>query len=177
MRLFVAVELPGKIRRRLGEAAKDLPENGLKKVESGKMHISLKFLGEVGEGELDRLIKSLGNVEFFPFFVEVEGVGAFPSREYVRVIWAGTKSRGLDELAEKVEKALGGLFSRENRAFSGHVTLARVRKKSDFSGFFGKYDMEKFGKLQVNKFMLMKSVLQRGGSEYSVVAEFPAKST
>ncbi|MFP3950194.1 MAG: RNA 2',3'-cyclic phosphodiesterase [Candidatus Micrarchaeia archaeon] len=177
MRLFVAVELPGKIKERLKSLEEELPDSGLRKVGSEKMHITLKFLGEVEAGNLGRVVKALGDVEFSPFSIGVEGIGAFPSKEYVRVLWAGTKSRSLDALAEKVEGAMGGLFPREKRPFSGHITLARVKKKTDFSGFFSKHDGEKFGEFRVDRFLLMQSILKRGGAEYSVVAEFPAKST
>ncbi len=177
MRLFVAVELPEDVRERMGELKKELPNDGLRKVESKKMHITLKFLGEVGDERVEEVKEVLGNVKFSPFSVEVEGVGAFPGKEYVRVVWAGTKSRGLGAVAEKVEGALGGLFPKEKKPFSGHITLARVKKKTDFSGFFRKHGGEKFGKFRVEKLLLMQSVLKQGGPGYSVVAEFPAKPT
>lgn len=177
MRLFVAVEVPDEVKKRMGELEKELPENGLKKVESKKMHITLKFLGEVNEGKLEEIKKALGKIEFLPFKVGVKGVGVFPNEKYVKVVWAGTGGEGLEELAEKVELALAPMFPKEARGFSGHLTLARVKRKIEIKEFLEKHRGEEFGEFLVRRFILMKSVLGRGGAEYSVIGEFPAKST
>ena len=93
----------------------------------------------------------------------------------MKVVWGGTESEELRGLAGKVEEALSGMFGKEARGFSGHLTLSRVRKKVDLKEFLGKHREEVFGGFAVDKFLLMKSVLQKGGPEYSVVGEFPAK--
>lgn len=174
MRLFVAVEVPEGIREKMGRIEKELPSEGLKKVDTGNMHITLKFLGEVEEGKMGEVREALAKVEFSPFRVRVLGVGVFPNETYVRVVWAGTESDGLGALAEKVEGALSGMFAREGRGFSGHITLARVHKKVDFKEFLDAHRAEEFGKFEVHRFLIMKSVLGKGGPEYSVAAEFPA---
>lgn len=176
MRLFVAVGLPGEVQERLGRLAGELPPDGLKKVAPGNMHVTLKFLGEAGEGDLEWIRGELEKVKFSEFGVKIEGVGVFPNENYVRVVWAGTESgRKLEELARKVEDALSPRFPAEKRGFSSHVTLARVRRKIEVRGFLGKHKGEELGEFGVEKFALMRSVLGREGPEYSVVAEFPAE--
>lgn len=174
MRLFVAVEIPGKIKEKMGGLGEELPDEGLKKVGPGLMHITLKFLGEVEEVQLEELKNALGKVEFHPFGVKVKGVGVFPKEDYVKVVWAGTESEGLGELAGKVELALAPMFPREMRGFSGHLTLARVKRRIDVKDFLERHKDESFGEFEVGRFLLMQSVLGREGPEYSVVAEFPA---
>ncbi|MBD3397589.1 RNA 2',3'-cyclic phosphodiesterase [Candidatus Micrarchaeota archaeon] len=174
MRLFIAVEVPEEVKKRMGELEKELPDEGLRKVDPGLMHITLKFLGEVEEVQLEEIKKALGKIEFLPFKVRVKGVGVFPKEDYVKVVWAGTGGEGLEGLAEKVELALASMFPKEARGFSGHLTLARVKRKIGIKEFLGKHRGEEFGEFGVRKFLLMQSVLGRGGPEYSVVEEFPA---
>ena len=175
MRLFVAVDIPDLIREMMGELEGELPEDGLKKVDVKNMHITLKFLGEVPEEKVEEVKGALSGVEFSPFKVQVKGVGVFPKEDYIKVVWAGTESSELQELAGKVEEALSPMFATESRGFSGHLTLARVRKKVDLKGFLDKHREEVFGGFGVDKFLLMKSVLQKGGPGYSVVGEFKAR--
>ncbi len=176
MRLFVAVELPGLVKEMMGGLVGELPNEGLKKVDASLMHLTLKFLGEVEDAKVGEVENALSSVEFARFNVQVKGVGVFPNEKYVKVIWAGTESGGLLGLAEAVEDALSPMFGKEKRGFSGHLTLARVRKKIDLRGFLEKHKGEEFGEFAVGRFVLVKSVLKRSGPEYSVVGEFPAKS-
>ena len=125
-------------------------------------------MGEVQE--------ALRKVEFSSFKAGVKGVGVFPNENYIRVVWAGTETKELGELAGKVEEALSPMFAKEKRGFSGHLTLARVKKKIDIKEFLEKHKGEEFGEFEVSKFLLMQSVLGRGGAEYSVVAEFGTNS-
>ncbi len=175
MRLFVAVEIPDLVKEMMGELEGELPEDGLKRVDVKNLHITLKFLGEVDEAKVEEVKAALGRVEFAPFKVQVKGVGVFPKEDYIKVVWAGTESAELKELAGKVEVALVSRFGKEERGFSGHLTLARVKRKVDLKEFLGKHREEVFGGFAVDKFLLMKSVLQKGGPEYSVVEEFGAK--
>jgi len=175
MRLFIAVEVPDLVKGMMGELEAELPSEGLNKVDVKNMHITLKFLGEVDEVKIGEVKAALSRVEFVPFNVQVKGVGVFPKEDYVKVVWAGTESAELKELAGKVELELASMFGKEARGFSGHLTLARVKRRVDLKEFLGKHREEVFGGFVVDKFLLMKSVLGKGGPEYSVVAEFGAK--
>lgn len=174
MRLFVAIEVPEAIKEKMGNLGKELPSEGLKKVDVQNMHITLKFLGEVEEEKAGVVKTALSGVKVSPFKVRVAGVGVFPNENYIKVVWAGIESGKLGELAGKVEESLAPMFGKEGRGFSGHLTLARVHRKVDLRTFLDAHRKEEFGEFEVGKFLLMKSVLQKGGPEYSVVAEFPA---
>ena len=175
MRLFVAVEIPDLVKEVFGKLESELPSEGLKKVNPSLMHITLKFLGEVDDSKVPGVEAALSSVEFAPFNVQVKGVGVFPNENYVKVVWAGTESRELGELASKVEEALSPMFRKESRGFSGHLTLARVRRKIEIREFLERHRGEEFGGFVVNRFVLMKSVLKRPEPEHSIVREFRAK--
>ncbi len=158
MRLFVAVVPPEEIKERLYRVIKELPEEGLKKVPKENLHITLQF---IGEGEVEEEGRRLEKIDFGgPAVCRVEGLGVFPNRNFVRVIWAG--AQGLERFAEKLGE----------RNFKGHITLARVKKKHDFSAILEKYKKEVFGEFEVKKIYLMESILKREGPIYRRVREF-----
>ncbi|MEW5996314.1 MAG: RNA 2',3'-cyclic phosphodiesterase [Candidatus Micrarchaeota archaeon] len=174
MRLFIAVGIPPEIKRRIGDAQKDLPEEGgLKKVELPLMHITLKFLGEVNPKMLERIDNALREVSFSPFMVDVRGAGVFPNPNYIRVVWAGCESRALEKLAEQVNGKLAGMFGEEK--FTGHLTIARVKRKMVLDDYLKKYAEWDFGQFGVKEFYLIESVLSREGPKYTVVATYSAR--
>ncbi len=108
MRLFVAVDVDESVRERIKPLLKELSSiNGIKAVEPENLHITLLFLGEVCEGKLSRIEERLAEVDFQPFKISFEGVGAFPNVNSPRVVWIGVKEEGkLTNLANDVYEKL-----------------------------------------------------------------------
>ncbi|MFH1393465.1 MAG: RNA 2',3'-cyclic phosphodiesterase [Candidatus Micrarchaeota archaeon] len=171
LRLFVSVEVPQEIRKKVALLAKELPEDSIKPVMPENMHLTLKFIGETSEEKLEEIKEALRQISFSPFKCRINGVGVFPNEDYIRVVWAGVESPELDSLAKDVISALVR-FGGDSR-FSAHLTLARVRKKIDVREFVANHKDDEFGEFEVNGFQLMKSMLSREGPAYSVVARFP----
>jgi 2'-5' RNA ligase len=173
MRLFLAVNLPADIRRRLFEFGRPLVGMGdIKTVEEENIHITLKFLGEA---EPEAVIKALEKVKFAPFEVSVKGVGVFPSLNYIRVVWAGCEkgSKEIVTLHQAVEAALPQ-FERD-RDFHPHATLARVKFPKDKAGlrkFIEDNASKEFGSFTAESFDLMKSELSPKGPKYGVLKSF-----
>ena len=112
------------------------------------------------------------------FDVEIRGLGAFPSPTRPRVLWAGVETgrASLAALAGAVDDALAGLgIPREEREFSPHVTVGRVRVTGrapeladalrDGGG--------SFGRIEVREIAFMRSELSPRGARYSVLATAP----
>ena len=135
LRLFVAVTLPPEARDALARVIATLRDAGLRGVRTVApegVHVTLKFLGNVEAGRVPALAEALdaaaGGVA--PFELAVEGAGAFPDARAPRVLWAGVAgdTDALAALARRVDEACAGLgFPRERRAFSPHLTIARLR--------------------------------------------------
>jgi RNA 2',3'-cyclic 3'-phosphodiesterase len=144
-------------------------------------HLTLRFLGEVEE----RLAEVIGSAldpalaPISPFDLQLAGVGAFPSPERPRVVWAGVSvgSRETATLAHLVEGVLAPLgFPREGRAFVPHVTLLRIRTSLDrrraevllTSG-------AKVGSpvLRVTEVLVQKSTLTRTGAVHETLHRSP----
>jgi 2'-5' RNA ligase len=170
MRLFVAVPLPQELREKVALLGNEIGQDGISMVRPENMHLTLKFIGEVQA--LDDITGRLGRVKFSKFNCLLKGIGVFPNENYVRVVWAGGESGGaLEALAKDVIGALKG-YGKDER-FSAHITIARVKKKIDFTEFLKRHADEEFGSFEVSRFELIESVLGSGkGPQYRTVAAF-----
>jgi RNA 2',3'-cyclic 3'-phosphodiesterase len=133
VRTFVAVFPPPEVTEALFRAARNLPANeDFRLTKSEKIHLTLKFLGDVAEDDLGRVVESLGPIreEHEPFEVSTSDFGAFPSAKRARILWAGIGegSGRLRALARCVEDLLEPAgFEREGRPYTPHLTLGRAR--------------------------------------------------
>ena len=89
MRLFIALDLNEEIRNYLFEI-----ENELRKVlkakiswiAKSKIHITLKFIGEIKEEKINEIKKRLAGIYFNKFSLELNNIGFFPNEEKPRVV-------------------------------------------------------------------------------------------
>ncbi len=137
MRCFIAVDIDENIRAGLRDLQKDLArrvdirKSDVKWVRPELMHLTLKFLGEIKGQEVVDVCKAVQTVcarhEAFDF--AVREVGCFGGCS-ARVVWvgAGLTCNALSGLQEDIEEQLAQAgWPKENRKFSGHLTLCRVR--------------------------------------------------
>jgi 2'-5' RNA ligase len=175
------VLLPDDVRARLAAAAADLRarEPGLAWVRADNLHLTLRFLGEIEPGTLERVREGMAvaAATVAPFTVALGGLGAFPSGRAPRVVWAGVVAggEGLRALHAALESTLVARgIPGEGRTFHAHVTLARARDRRGASGLASALgEGPAFGEVRVATLHLMRSELGPGGSRYSVLAEVP----
>lgn len=183
MRLFVAVNLPEHTRRSARAATRTLRESSLpvKWVDEDALHVTLKFLGEVANGEVDAIGRALSDAvrAVRPFDVGLGGLGTFPGGERPRVFWLGVERHpALELLAHDVERALSPLgYESELKPFQPHVTLGRARKtarpKSLESWAEVSRGVDYADVVPVESVDLMESVAGRGGPAYRLVHVAP----
>jgi 2'-5' RNA ligase len=147
-------------------------------------HLTLKFLGNISPGMVDKVLAAMAKAAegIPPFRLRLSGTGAFPSLQNPRVFWVGLDGElgTLARLQERVERAMVGLgFPREERAFSPHITLGRVRDSAPpdvrrraaqavrEATFNGGYEWE------VDTLNLMRSTLTPSGAIYSQLGQIP----
>jgi 2'-5' RNA ligase len=127
IRSFVAVDLPSKFHPDVAKIEAKINMPGIKIVKPELIHVTLKFLGEVPEEKIDDIAAALEKVKMEPFQARVRGAGAFPGKS-IRVVWLGLEGR-FEELQRLVEEALSPFgFEDEEKKFSPHLTLARVKQ-------------------------------------------------
>lgn len=179
MRLFTAIELPEEIKDYLF-SIKDEFNRDLAKVNwvaKSKLHITLKFLGEVNEKILPGIIEKLKKIKFDSFELELDNLGIFPNENYARVLWVGVKNfNKVIGLQQNVEDELRDYFEKD-KEFSAHITLGRIKiikDKSEFKEILNKIKIKKL-RFKVNSFSLIKSELTRAGPKYTNVEKFVSK--
>jgi 2'-5' RNA ligase len=146
MRLFVAVDLDDLARRAAARSIDRLrqivqqtaPRSRITWVEADRLHVTLRFLGEVDPeraGQVERRLAEPWPMQ--PFAVELGRAGVFPVSGAPRVIWLAVNDGGglLARLHEELEARLVPLgFEPEGRAFRAHLTLGRVREVPGAAG-------------------------------------------
>ena len=176
IRLFVALSLPEDVRRRLELLRGGLA--GARWQSAEQMHLTLRFIGEVDGGAFAEIGDALAHVDAEAFSLTLEGVGHFPPRGKVRILWAGVAlNPALMHLRERTEAAITGLgFEPDGRNYAPHVTLARFASRvpahrlQEFVSYHGLFSS---GPFAVRSFELFSSQLGAGGAHYAVEASYP----
>jgi 2'-5' RNA ligase len=169
MRCFIAVELPEEIKREMVRIQEELPEFFGKKTEKENLHLTLKFLGEISETEIERVKRRLSDMKIKKFNSGLGELGVF-SPEFIRIIWIHLT--GCEKLQEEVDKKLKDLFPVEER-FMGHITIARV-KNCDKKNLIDSLKLLKVNwrEFQVNEFVLKESILTGEKPIYKDIKRF-----
>jgi 2'-5' RNA ligase len=180
VRLFVALEIPAAVRENFAKFLQQLREVDAKPrwIRPENLHITLRFIGEVESGQVERIRGELAKVRSTGLVrLEFHGLGFFPHEKKPRVFWAAmAASANLAQLAADVDAAVEKAgVSGEQRPFSPHLTLARFsepRLSSDLSTAVESKAGLEFGALETSEFHLYESKLTPKGSEYSKLATF-----
>src|SRR5580700_6632492 len=134
MRLFVALDIDDAIRSRISRFLDGVqgfaPDARWLQPES--LHVTLKFIGEKPEEELERIRRALETIGASSLEMSFRGYGFFPGARAPRVFWVGIEGGPkLTSLAGAVDETLARLdIPREEHAFNPHLTLARGARNS-----------------------------------------------
>jgi len=183
IRSFIAIELPGELKlalARLHDRLKSGSRAPVKWVDTGSIHLTLKFLGNIDPGTVDKITAVLEEAAHstHPFNIEVSGLGVFPNVRRVRVVWVGLTGEveKLGQLQQRIETGLIPLgFAAESRPFTPHLTLGRVRdyvtpdEQQDLGQLVTGTAFEEKYQMSINAVHLMKSQLTREGPIYSKI--------
>ncbi len=135
VRTFLAINLPDREKHKLSEAVERWRryKAAVRWTPASRMHLTLKFLGEVEEQRIEAICEACRNVAkaWQPFELKTTVTGVFPTVKRPRILWVGLTSISqgrLQELQQAVEQGLENLgFPREEKAFSPHITVGRVK--------------------------------------------------
>ena len=180
-RLFIAIELPEPVRRKIAEhidrLRKELPDARASWTRQQNIHLTLKFLGDTPVERAEALSTALkvaaSNVPGFE--IEISGCGAFPTPRKPGVLWIGINdsSGALQKLHEALETECDRQgFLRDKRSFHPHLTIARLRHSHDARRLGELHQSCAFQSMtvQVKDACLIRSELSPGGSRYTVIA-------
>jgi len=179
MRLFVALDLPPEILRSLEALLQTLrPTARIAWSPPANLHITTKFIGWWPDERVDEVKAALAGLpRRAPIAIAIRGLGFFPNPRSPRVFWCGIEGPGLEELAADTDRAMAALgIESEKRAFSPHLTLARIKERVNLQPLHAAIAAlpgTDFGQYQGRSFFLYRSELRPSGSIYTKLAEFP----
>lgn len=181
IRSFFAIDLPEKIKQRLDKVSRQLQEGlddvPIRWVPAENVHLTLKFLGDVSESNLEVIKDVLRTVvtNHEKFEISVGGLGAFPKARTPRVIWIGIEAPPeLASIQRNLESETARLgYARERRSFSPHLTLARVSRNASSRDVYqvaevlNSFRVGFLGVARVEAVHLYRSDLHSGGAVYT----------
>jgi 2'-5' RNA ligase len=172
--MFISVPVSEAIRERIRKIQEGFHNFDIKFVEKENLHFCLSFLGEVDENQIDSIKEAIADTakQFEKFEINIEGLGVFPDKTYIKVLWIGIKDgkNNLCELAEVLHARLEKLGFKEERKFEPHLTLGRVKRGDKLlKDTFVKMENSKIGVMEVNKIELIKSELTLNGPMYETI--------
>jgi RNA 2',3'-cyclic 3'-phosphodiesterase len=180
MRAFIAIDLAPEVKNNilsLMDECKRIQNKFIKYVEDENIHLTLKFLGDAKPEILNQLGKELENIKIGAFQIKSAGTGAFPNVFFPKVIWAGiAENEDLKKLFDQIESEAEKYgFSKEDRIFHPHITLARLNGavSRDLTGFLKEHKNSDMGVSRITEFSIYQSELTPDGPIYTRLKSIP----
>ncbi len=189
IRTFIALDFPLSILDSIEQQTKRLRQtlgnDVIRWVLTHNLHLTLKFLGNVPVSHLEflkqMLVQSTDSITQFD--LQIGGVGSVPNSNRPRVLWVGIHApaalSNLQKAIEEGAKRLG--YEKEERPFSPHLTLGRVRQGLDgkdlqkIRNALSSIQLGKIGIARVDSVHIYKSDLNSEGSVYTKLFSTPLR--
>ncbi len=142
-----------------------------------RLHITLRFVGEVDRHCAADLTAALSEIHFQPFEIALTGLGQFDRRGRIDTLWSGVQPRHqLSQLHKRIDRACTSVGLRPyERAYLPHITIARFGRAAgsmeDFIAVHGGFTSTVF---TVDSFALFESHLGHEGATYHIVERYRA---
>jgi len=181
-RIFIAINLPEKIKKRLKEYREKFDYLPVRWTKTPSLHLTLVFIGYVDNEQMLEVCKITRKIseETEPFFINFKRIILGPISKEPRMIWLeGEQNKELSRLRDKLQDALlgadTGFRKPETRAFSPHITLARIKMNEWRQAQIGATDVEVdfLAQMEVSSIEVMESDLKFDGAEYATLEECP----
>ena len=181
VRTFIAIDPGRAIRERMVALQENLARIGaeVKWVEADNLHVTLLFLGEVDNRDLMPVCRAVEEAAHAhqPFDLSIEGAGCFPNMRRPRVVWIGV-GKGMEEVRALHDALEGpllklGCYRREERQFTPHVTLGRIRTDKPLDQLAEALVKKKHyqaGETLIREVLVMSSELSPKGPAYTVMS-------
>lgn len=174
MRCFIAVPVKEELKDILVKLQEKIEQSeaDIKFVERENLHFTIKFLGDVDETLIEKLKNIMKNTAgvFEPFDIEIVGLGCFPNKNYIRVLWVGLRNPQIfAALSEHLDLALHDLEFAKEQSYIPHLTIGRVRtgrNREDLLVITRELESAEIGKMKVEEIKLFRSYLSPKGPEY-----------
>ncbi len=181
IRTFIAVDLPPSVLEALGQVSSQLqeklPDTPVRWVNYQKMHLTLKFLGDISKeniGMVEKILQSEA-AKRQAMEIGIGGIGAFPKMRHPRVIWIGIEApTDLFDLRRGIEDGVARLgYNYDKYDFTPHLTLGRISRKASardvrkIGNVLHEYQVGFIGVARIEAVHLYRSDLSPEGAKYT----------
>ena len=176
MRCFISINVPLDIKKKIEEFEHNLVKQiQFNWVVPDNFHLTLKFLDEIQRDQIEALKKTCATIKEAPFSLSLKQLILFPSTASPRVLAIHLEGEleKLQRLKKQIDKhGLTVGFPGENRDFSPHITLARIKKLGEVKKIYPYLNHDFALDFKVSSFALMSSILTREGAQYELIKKF-----
>ncbi len=171
MRCFLSIDLPKEVQEELSRVQEKIQDVDVKMtlVNPEIVHLTMKFLGELNQTQVDEVVSALKELKFKKFTAKLDRVGVFPNPNFIKVVWIGISPRDrTTEIHNSINSALHEIRFSKDKVFGSHATIARVKWLKDKTSYFEKLQKIEVKPIEfaVNKIHLKKSTLTPEGPIY-----------
>lgn len=184
LRLFIAVDVPDDVKASLAATLQPFREASPKMrwTSTEGWHVTLKFLGTTWPRLVDPVRQAIASAgaDQVAFETALTDIGAFPTAKRARVLWAGLSDteKRFTALVATLDELLREHFVPEKRAFTPHVTVARLNPPANLldaaPDLVGTSVSSR--PFVVDRLVLYQSHLSPRGAKYEAEGEFPFES-
>lgn len=184
LRTFIALKIKPEptLLHKLEELKNELAGEPVKWVDENNLHLTLKFLGDTTLHQVDDLKAILKKISARnpAFSFRLKGLAFFKNKGMPRVLFIGIEEgEAIQQLAAEINLQLFALgFEKENRPFSPHLTLARIKflkNKRNFYNAIDKYRDTDIQSIAIHEIILYQSILKPTGPIYKPLEIFRLK--
>lgn len=179
IRSFIAVEIPEGVQAQIGQLQQKFKnlQGNIKLVKSENIHLTLKFLGDIDQSQLNKIKEKIDDTAKISkkFEIKICGIGVFPKLDFPRIIWVGIEDdeKHIEKIYQNLEDGLSKIgFEKEKRAFHSHLTIARIKYLKDKVELKKILETTQFiisEQITVNEISLFKSTLTPKGAIYTLL--------
>jgi RNA 2',3'-cyclic 3'-phosphodiesterase len=173
-RLFAGIEVPSHVVSVLSMLRGGL--HGARWIEPGDYHITLRFIGDIGNRQASEIDSLLMDVSRRPIDLRISGLGSFGGDKPHSVHAIVEPSRALSDLQSEVDRLVRACgVEADKRRFQPHITLARLKGASsldvaDYLTTRGWFPAQTY---TADRFVLYSSRASTGGGPYMVETDYP----
>ncbi|HEX2904082.1 MAG TPA: RNA 2',3'-cyclic phosphodiesterase [Jatrophihabitans sp.] len=183
MRMFVAVRPPEPVLESLAAFVEPRrsEESALRWTEPESWHITLAFMADVPDADLDELLERLSDTAAAAtgFELSLADAGAFPNPNRAKLLWTGVAGAVplLAHLAANVRSACNRAgITTAGGDYRPHLTLARIGRPLNVTRWLQVFALYRSEPWLVRELVLYESSPGGGTHRYRPVAEFPLRA-
>jgi len=183
IRAFISVDFDDKeIQDKIKNLQEEIEssEAHLRIVNPNILHITLEFLGDLTEDQVEVVKEILNEIEFDSLKLIVKNPDVLPNENYIRVVYC--ELEGDIEPLKEIQRVLRDKlrkngFRVDKRPFKPHLTIARVKSaknRKELIRVIKQLSEASCGTQEINTIKLKQSILKSEGPQYSNLHEIHA---